>query len=1084
MKKIWMHLFTGLFTGITTSCLFAQMDDLHGDAKEIRRGLHDGNQFHVTFYNDGTFGQIDSETDIAGEWPAGMGHLYLFDGNPFVGSEVMDNEGVWRHIVSTVRSVSIQFATGDQGPSGEWWTFLPLPGFANQNMDLVAMSHIPASWPFFWPDKCGDVTDPCWYNSWNGYFGKNQFNADQESFFVADDYNNREFNFYPDTTDFYRGGLGIRMSVRGFQWSLPSIEDVLFTVFDLENIGTYDHYKMVFGYKVGNTMGSTTENYESEADDRGFYDTDEDLVYLFDNNDTGAGGWSPVGYFGSAFLESPGNPVDGIDNDNDGKDGTGIVIKEDMFQPRELQAGDAIVLIDYSSYERMIYTMNSDPILINFQNRLYEFSPGDVIEEIPNNRMDDNLNGLIDENNGEVTGEGENQVMTYLYTGLKCIDYYTGEGRYNPLIDERRDDSIDNDGDWDALLDDVGADGMAHTGDTGEHDGRPTPGEPNFDKTDVHESDQIGLTSFNLYHWEMIPHDDDEIVWDNLKPGYFNANLQNDNIELFFGSGYFSMKPDQTERISMALMCGVSLSDLMDNKTAATSALHHNYRLPKKPEVPVLMAVAHDHKVTLNWSDVAEVTKDPVTGYDFEGYRIYRSAESSFFGDPVIQFDLNNEYAGYSQIPENGSYFYLGANTGLQHSWVDTNIEYGIKYYYIVTSYDHGNPDMGIAPAECSKNVYTDASGQVFVGQNGAVVIPVEPSAPNYSMSVRPISGVTDGTVSADIVDPAAMKKGHTYHITFEDSLDRFNLFTKNFTLTDLTAGEILINRYSLLDQITYSHVLQGFRLSLRNAGNGILELNPDSSGWNNPGIMPYNFRRPGLVRDPYQPTAADFQIIFDEVGMDTSVSFYRMHEELPAVPVNFTVINLSTGVKVKFAFRERDLIDEWEAGEFTGYKAGRQNRSDEIIFLTSDSLIASWQVSYIRSVSDTLQAGPGDILTLKLTKPFLSQDVFEWTIPNEQTVSVNTDDKAIPDHFSLSQNYPNPFNPVTTIKYDLARITRVTLKIFNCMGQEVGTLVKTVQPAGTYQVSWNASKVSSGVYFYQIQADTYSERRKMLVIK
>ncbi|MCK7516453.1 MAG: hypothetical protein MZV64_01360 [Ignavibacteriales bacterium] len=66
-------------------------------------------------------------------------------------------------------------------------------------------------------------------------------------------------------------------------------------------------------------------------------------------------------------------------------------------------------------------------------------------------------------------------------------------------MDERRDDLIDNDGDWNPEFDDVGADGKPGTGDFGEGDGVPTPGEPNFDATDIDESDQIGLTSFQYF---------------------------------------------------------------------------------------------------------------------------------------------------------------------------------------------------------------------------------------------------------------------------------------------------------------------------------------------------------------------------------------------------------------------------------------------------------------------------------------------------------------------------------------------------------------------------------------------------------
>jgi len=749
-----------------------------------------------------------------------------------------------------------------------------------------------------------------------------------------------------------------------------------------------------------------------------------------------------------------------------------------------IQPGDDIILIDYQTWERTKTTMQSDPIVLTMYDHEWILSPGDIVEEIPYNMIDDNLNGLIDENNGVPVGEEPYQEMSYLYTDCKAVDYFNGIGMDNPFIDERRDDGIDNDGDWDALSDDVGADGIAYTGDAGENNGQPTPGEPNFDRTDAHEADMLGLTSFNLYRWETIPLYSDEAVWNNLQPGYFNDLIRCDNTELFFGSGYFSLAPHQTERITMTLMCGESLDDLYDNQAGASTTFHQNYRLHRKPEVPALTAVAYNKKVTLNWNDIAEFIFDPVTGYDFEGYRIYKSMDPTTFGDPVIQFDLDNEYAGLSQIQVNGASFNLGMNTGLQHNWVDTDVEYGNKYYYIVTSYDHGSPAMGIAPSECAKNVYVDASGQAIFGQNGAIIVPVESSAKYFSTSVELVSGVTDGIVTVDIADPKVMKKGQTYQVTFEDSMARYDICTKNFTLTNITTGKILIYQYSLLDQLSCSHVLDGFRLSLQNAGQGLLELDWESSGWNNPGIYPYNFRNFSYSRGYFEPMAGDFNVVFGEVGMDTSTEFIRGNEPLPAIPVNFTINNRATGEKVKFAFRERDIADESAAGKFTGFQEGRGVRSDEIIFLTSDSLIASWQVSLMRHAIDTLQPGPGDTLFLKMIKPFLSQNVFEFTMPTEGTI-IEAENKVLhPDQFCLYQNTPNPFNPVTTIKYGIPKSSRVRLKIFNLMGQEVATLVNGYQTAGYHQVQWDTFCIPSGVYIYRIQMGEYCDQKKMIVIK
>jgi hypothetical protein len=90
----------------------------------------------------------------------------------------------------------------------------------------------------------------------------------------------------------------------------------------------------------------------------------------------------------------------------------------------------------------------------------------------------------------------------------------------------------------------------------------------------------------------------------------------------------------------------------------------------------------------------------------------------------------------------------------------------------------------------------------------------------------------------------------------------------------------------------------------------------------------------------------------------------------------------------------------------------------------------------------------------------------------------------SLPQEYQLSQNYPNPFNPTTQIKFAIANSEKVSLKIYNVIGQQVAELVNEVLPAGNYSVSWNARNVSSGVYFYTITTDHFSASKKMVLLK
>ncbi|NOX64431.1 MAG: T9SS type A sorting domain-containing protein [Chlorobi bacterium] len=88
------------------------------------------------------------------------------------------------------------------------------------------------------------------------------------------------------------------------------------------------------------------------------------------------------------------------------------------------------------------------------------------------------------------------------------------------------------------------------------------------------------------------------------------------------------------------------------------------------------------------------------------------------------------------------------------------------------------------------------------------------------------------------------------------------------------------------------------------------------------------------------------------------------------------------------------------------------------------------------------------------------------------------------PKNFEISQNYPNPFNPSTVIRYSIPEISKVSLKVYNMLGQEVAQLVNSQQAPGNYEVDFDASNLSSGVYFYTIKAGQFASTRKMILIK
>ncbi len=106
------------------------------------------------------------------------------------------------------------------------------------------------------------------------------------------------------------------------------------------------------------------------------------------------------------------------------------------------------------------------------------------------------------------------------------------------------------------------------------------------------------------------------------------------------------------------------------------------------------------------------------------------------------------------------------------------------------------------------------------------------------------------------------------------------------------------------------------------------------------------------------------------------------------------------------------------------------------------------------------------------------------WRPLSQMVTSVVNRSSDVPAMFSLSQNYPNPFNPTTTISYQLPSNAFVVLKVFDILGREVQVLVNQREIAGVHSVTFNASNLPSGVYFYRLEAGTYHDTKKLLLLK
>ncbi len=128
------------------------------------------------------------------------------------------------------------------------------------------------------------------------------------------------------------------------------------------------------------------------------------------------------------------------------------------------------------------------------------------------------------------------------------------------------------------------------------------------------------------------------------------------------------------------------------------------------------------------------------------------------------------------------------------------------------------------------------------------------------------------------------------------------------------------------------------------------------------------------------------------------------------------------------------------------------------------------------------------NIRSLVVNNDFIFAGAYDgtvWRRPRTELItSIDDSQYELPTDFSLSQNYPNPFNPTTTIKYSIPNSQFVTLKVYDLLGREISTLVNEEKAPGNYEVKFDGSNLSSGVYLYRLQAGSFTQTKKFVLMK
>jgi len=899
--------------------------------------FHSGNKLRVVFSNTGTIG---GTAEINAEWPIGTGHEYLDVAFPVIAVESNGSR---------------------QTPN-----FTPLSSFTAAADGSVAMNYLKETWPGSWPDRPAD-----WSGSWNGFFGKGRLTADQESLFALED-----------------AAMGLRLTVRGWQWSHYLAQDMIFLNYELTNTGTTTYDRVAVGFFTHPTPGGDGD------DDQLVFDRALARVTAVDGDNRGKGSgvakdigeWSPVGRISVEMLETPGNATDGIDNDGDG------------------------------------------------------------------------------------------------------------------MIDESRSDGIDNDGDWlafsdfdssgtreanEPLNDDLGADGLPDTGDDGEGDGLPTPGEPDFDATDPDESDQIGLTSFAALPAGGFSASNSAQVWDALAVDRFDAP---GNAPAFvLGSGDISLAAGETQRFSVVIYLSANALDQQRNAAVVRKIIQNNYAFPVAPPPPKVTAVPQSNQVTLYWDTRAEETED------FEGYKIFRSTDPGFndaftvtddrgvliYSEPIVTIDKFDDVSGLFPLNANGFQYFLGKNLGLTNSFRDRTVLNGKTYYYAVVAFDHGDTAREIFPTESTKSIIVESSGKIITDVNTVIVTPVE-EASGFEEPVfnfEKISGGATGSVSIDVIDRRRARDAQ-FKLTFDDS----SFSSTTYTLTDVTDPqnplpviENSTNYSTTEEQNANDPLFDGLRVFIVND-----ELKWDSlnTQWTT-GRSNFTIR---LDKNDNLGTAIpqplDYEVRFGEVGVDTAIFS-------TPIPVPFEVWNVTDNVKENILVLDQNADGLWSSGEPIFIVEGDNIQNFRPVY---------WAITIAVPDDDRITPVPpvsGDVAFLPTRKPFSSRDVViinstAAKIAENLQASVLDDIKVVPNPYIVSSTFEQLGMFSGGTKVNKLQFTHLpqqcTIRIFNLRGVlldviEHDSAIDNGSEFWDLRPRANDKLVAFGMYIYHIDAPGIGEK-------
>jgi len=609
----------------------------------------------------------------------------------------------------------------------------------------------------------------------------------------------------------------------------------------------------------------------------------------------------------------------------------------------------------------------------------------------------------------------------------------------------------------------------------------------------------VGVTSFH-YFADAGPIDD-YILWpiissdptdpDLLNPSdYFHgSNTSIDDANLLYSqakqdlvyivaSGPFTMVPDTFVKSTIVVAVGENDADFYAQIAPAVEMYNFKFVGPSAPPAPKLSYVAGDQEVTLYWEANSESTPDPFTGaIDFEGYRIYRSedqgqtwgqevndAQGNLIGYvPLVQFDLDNDVSGTD--PRN-SFTYLGANTGIVHTYTDNTVNNGIPYSYTIIAYDQG--DSLIYSLESARGTSTADKNFITVTPKPKSLGYLEPI-----VEYEHVSGYGKGTLEISIVDPQTTTND-LYTITFSDSpATTFNLINKTINDTLITDYPINTDDMPVTDgfqvRVNGDEVFGGISAYLDEYNRDVSdEDHPDTTGsW-------YVIKGSHLTSaGTFDTKTSDYEIRFTSQGSNIGTALgltVQIREHVP-----FEVWNTTTNQQITCVVADDgdSLFEEGE--EISILNTPYQNLNIGDVFNVDLLKVAHYKIKIMNAPQDSLKQIPmeGQIVRIITKRAHVPSDLYQFNITPYQFKVVTKDNlkeiRVVPNPYIVGAKWEEVQNAHEI--HFMFLPPQCEINIYSISGEKIKTL-KNDSYFG--DVTWNLTNESNqavafGVYVYVV---------------